>query len=190
MRREFRILAALCSAVLLSACPDATGPGGGKGAATISNDDEAEAAFLALKYAAESIDDQVATNFSGPLSLGGASVSGSKTYSSSSSSSSSSSTSTSDIYVSFNGFSSGNTVITGTVRWYDYYYSRTACSSSFCASSSDDYESLDGTSINITFEYDGKTYSDVISVDGSRDDVSTWTVTVTNKAGFSFTFYW
>jgi hypothetical protein len=189
MNRALSTLAIVCLAVSTTACPGSTEPGGGRNA-TISNDEEALAAFLALKYAAEAIDDQIATNFTGPLSLSGASVSGSKTASSTSSSSSSSSTSTTDIYVSFSGYSSGGATISGTVRWYDYYYGRTACSSSYCASSSDDYESLDGTSINITFEYDGKKYSDVISVDGSRDDVSTWSISVTNKAGVSFSIYY
>jgi hypothetical protein len=77
----------------------------------------------------------------------------------------------------------------GRVDWYDYYYSRTACSISTCASASDHSEALEGSSISVTFEYNGDTYSDQIDVDASSgSDTSSWSVTVTNRAGQSFSF--
>ncbi|MDQ3995031.1 MAG: hypothetical protein M3265_09565 [Actinomycetota bacterium] len=93
--------------------------------------------------------------------------------------------------VNFSGFSSGPSAMTasGRVDWYDYYYSRTACSITTCASASDHSEALEGSSISVTFEYNGETYSDRIDVDASSGrDTASWSVTVTNGAGQRFTF--
>lgn len=184
------------SALMLGAgCDGSNGPNNSK--AKISTDDEAEAAFGALRSAAAEVDGQVATDFSAPLSVAGAagtaSVTGDKTASSSSSVSSSTTTQETDLTINFVGYrSAGGVLASGSVRWFDYYYSRSACSDSGCASASDHSEALTGSSINITFESNGTTYSERIDVDASSgSDVSSWDVTVTNEAGerFSFTAY-
>lgn len=183
----------LLTAVNCDGGSDPNDPGGSN--ARITTQEIAEAAFAYLKAAGEDVDQQVATDFSAPLAISGAagtaSVTGEKTASSSSSYSSSSTTRQTDLMIDFADFKSSSSTgsVTGTVRWFDYYYSRTACSDSGCASASDHSEAVEGTSITITFEYDGKTYSDVIAVDaGSGSDSSSWDVELTNAAGESFSF--
>jgi hypothetical protein len=79
--------------------------------------------------------------------------------------------------------------LSGRIRWYDYYDSRTHCSDTECASTSDHSEAIEGSSIQVTFEQDGKTYKDKIDVDaGSPSYTSRWDVEVTNGAGESFSF--
>lgn len=199
MRRAYRMLTALCIAGVALGCPGkSTGPDGGRGRArSVDTDEVARIAFAYLKSVAEYVDGQVPANFSSPLSISGAtgsvSVAGRKTSSSSSSASSSSSTSTSDLALAFANYDWGGSgaTVTGTVSWYDYYYSRVACSGSYCASASDNSEAMEGQSIQITFEYDDVTYSDEIDVDASSDrDSSSWDVTVTNRAGQQFSFVW
>jgi hypothetical protein len=118
-------------------------------------------------------------------------VTGKKTSASNTSSCCSSSTQQTDIYITFSDFesSSGSTTVSGQVRWFDYYDSRTHCSSTDCASTTDDSEALEGSGVALGFEYDGKTYADEITVDASNPSYSSsWTVELTNGAGESFSF--
>jgi hypothetical protein len=194
-RRHLSKMAFLLVAAVGCDGSDPNGPSGS--GARVSTQELAEAAFAALRSAAAEVDGQVATDFSAPLSVSGASgtasVTGDKTSTSSSSYSSSTTTRQTDITIAFSDFQSDAGVsVSGSVRWFDYYYSRTACSDITCASASDHSEALEGTSIEVTFEYDGKTYSDTINVDASSgSDSSSWDVEVTNSEGdrFSFTAY-
>ena len=164
-------------------------------AQAIESTADAKIAFAYLMAEAEQIDGQVKTNFAGPLSISGiagsASVTGSKTSSSTSSYSSSLSTSNTDLNVAFAAFQSNasGAVVSGQIRWTNYSNSRTACTSSgYCASSSHHSQSLDGASVDVTFSYSGKTYGDRLTVDAGRDDVSSWSVALTNGAGQKFSF--
>jgi hypothetical protein len=164
--------------------------------AAIQSEADAKIAFAYLKAEAEQIDGQVRTNFAAPLSISGvngsASVTGSKTSTSSSSSSSTYSSQSSDLNVSFAAFrsSASGVAVSGATRWTDYSDSRTACSISTCASSSHHSQSVDGSSIAVTYSYSGKTYSDRVTVDASRNNVSSFSVALTNGAGDRFSFYY
>jgi hypothetical protein len=181
---------------LLAGC-DALGPSK-PSTKSISSEAIAEAAFQFLKSACTTVESAVPVRFTAPYAVSGASgsasVTGTKTASSTSSSSSVSSTSTSDLTIAFTAFGMKDVKgsVAGTVRWYEYHYSRTACSSSTCASSSDNSEAAEGTSVKVTFEYSNATYTDTITVDASSPEyTSRWDVKITTSAGkvYSFTAY-
>jgi len=201
MKRALRALGGIGGVGILIACSGSTGtePTGTESkqrAAAIESTADAKLAFAYLKAEAEHIDGQVNANFSGPLSIAGAagsaSVTGSKTSTRTSSSSSTFSSSISDLNVSFAAFrsSASGAAVSGQIRWTDYYSSRTACTSSYCATSSHHSQSLDGTSIDVTFSSSGKTYHDRLTVDAGRADVTSWSVDLTNGAGQKFSFYY
>ena len=75
------------------------------------------------------------------------------------------------------------------MRWFDYYYSRTACTSSFCSSASERSEAITGTAIRVQFVHNGETISDEITVDAdSPDYTARWNVKVTTRGGQVFNF--
>ena len=198
MKRALRALGGIGGVGILIACSASKGtePKQRTAAAKIESTADAKVAFAYLKAEAEQIDGQVRTNFSAPLSIAGvkgsASVTGSKTSTSTSSSSSMYSSHISDLNVSFAAFqsSASGAAVSGQIRWTDYSDSRTACSISTCASSSHHSQSLDGTSIDVTFSYSGKAYNDRLTIDASRNNVSSWSVALTNGAGQKFSFYY
>jgi len=161
---------------------------------SLSTQQDAEELFSDLKAMAAAIDGRVAKNFSGPVTVTGSSgkatVTGTKTSGGNTSTSSSSTTRTSNLTMTLSGYRSGQLTVTGVIKWYDYYYSRTACSSTTCASASDHSESLSGTSLDITYTpASGGSITDKVTISASSGkDSSRWSVTVTNKAGKKFTF--
>ena len=199
MKRAMRALGALGGVGILIGCSASKGTEPKKSSAAsaaIESEADAKIAFAYLKAEAEGIDGQVRTNFAGPLSIAGAngsaSVTGSKTSTSSSSTSSTYSSHISDLNVSFAAFQStaSAAAVSGAIRWTDYSDSRTACSISTCASSSHHSQSLDGSSIAVAYSYSGKTYSDRVTVNASRNNVSSFSVALTNGAGQRFSFYY
>jgi len=198
MIRALRALGAIGGVGVLIGCSGSTGTEPKQHAADAAIESEADAriAFAYLKAEAEQIDGQVRTNFAAPLAIAGvngsASVSGSKTSTSSSSSSSTYSSRISDLNVSFAAFqsSASGAAVSGAIRWTDYSDSRTACSISTCASSSHHSQSLDGSSIALAYSYSGKSYSDRVTVNASRNNVSSFSVSLTNGVGRKFSFYY
>ena len=198
MKRALLTLGAIGGVGILIGCSASKGtePKARAAGAAIESEADAKIAFAYLMAEAQGIDGQVKTNFSGPLSIAGAhgsaSVTGSKTSTSSSSSSSTYSSHISDLNVSFAAYqsSASGASVSGAIRWTDYSDSRTACSISTCASSSHHSQSLDGSSVALTYNYAGKTYSDRVTVDASRDNVSRFSVALTNGAGQKFSFYY
>jgi len=196
MRRVLRALSAIGCVGVLIGCSASKGtePKQRATGAAIESETDAKIAFGYLKAEAEQIDARVKTNFAAPLSIAGlngsASVSGSKTSTSSSSSSSTYSSRISDLNVSFAAFqsSAGAAAVSGVIRWTDYSDSRTACSISTCASSSHHSQSLEGSSIALAYDYAGKSYSDRVTVNASRNNVSSFSVALTNGAGRKFSF--
>jgi hypothetical protein len=203
MERAYRVAAALCIAGLVAGCSHLTSPdGGGDGGSgsarnskSITTSAQAQTLFTLLRSSGDAVDRQVSTNFNGATSVvgstGKASVTGKKTSSSTSSSSSSSTTRSTDLQIAFSDFrSSGSTLtVSGSMRWFDNYYSRTACSSTTCASSSDHSESMTGSSIHVEFQSSGEAYSDDIQLEATSPSyTSRWTVKITNRAGQVFSF--
>ncbi len=194
-----RVVTVLSVASLLAGCDSVTGPGNSASEAkskVISTSAQAQSAFSLLRSSAEAVDRQVSAPFNGSTSISGgggtAAVSGKKTSSNTSSLSSSSTSRMSDLQISFAGFASAPGAVSGNLRWFDYYYSRTACSSSSCASSSERSEAITGTAIRVQFVHNGESISDEITVDAdSPDYTSRWTVKITTRAGqvFSFSAY-
>lgn len=197
------LVIALVAASLLSACGglegddfdlDSPAPSSSKSSSSISTQQDAEELFSALKSMAAAIDGRVPKNFSSPVTVTGTSgkaiVSGTKTAGGNTSTSSTSTTRTSNLTLTLTGYKSGQLTVTGTLKWYDYYYSRTACSSTTCASASDHSESLSGTSLQVTYTpSSGVTMTDRVTVSASSGkDTSRWSVSVTNQAGKKFTF--
>ena len=193
-------LSALC--LLNSGCSSSTGDnaggggGGGGGGQAITTDAAAKSAWSFLWSAGAEVNGNVAVDFTGPVSVAGAagsaSVTGTKTESSTSYSTSYSTTRAADLNLSFASFvpvARPDGSLSGDMRWYDYYYSRTACSSSTCASSTHHTEAIEGTNLTVKFEAGGVTYSDVITISaGSPDYTSRWDVTITTKNGTVFSF--
>jgi hypothetical protein len=181
-------------------CTNSTGDdGGGDGGEAIATREAAEAAFHLLASAGSEVDGKVVVDFTGTVSVegeaGSVSVTGTKTRTTTSSASSSTTTAVSDLdltLVSFVPASRTDGSVSGDMRWYDYYYSRTACSDSGCASSTDHSEYIYGTAVAVRFEYAGVTYSDVVEITArSPEDSSQWDVDVTAADGtvYSFTSY-
>lgn len=132
--------------------------------------------------------------------LGGkAIVNGSYKKTQSSSSNSTSLSTIADMTINFQQYETEGLKLTGTMRFYESYSSRTACSSSGCASSTDTYSSYKTDStvgsgvsfapLAIQFTYNDKQYGDSILLDSDKDH-STWSVKLTNgnKVTFSFSY--
>ena len=191
MNTLLRSTAALVVATVASDCHLITGMD--NGAKPITTTAAAQSLFSLLKSSGAAVDRQVASTFNGTTSVSGsagtASVSGQKSNTRTSSSSSTTTTTQSDLQISFAGYRSSALTVTGKMRWFDYYYGRTACSSSACASSSSHSEAVSGTSIHVEFSYNGESYADTITIDAdSPGDVSSWSVKITTQAGQVFTF--
>jgi hypothetical protein len=194
-----RRLGSLVFVLVLSACDGATSPDeGGAGhdgptaGRAITTSAEAMQVFLMLKSTGEGVNRAVATNFAGPVTItgaeGSASVTGRKTSSSSSTSTSQTTRRMSDLQIDFASFQAGGGLlkVSGNLRWFDSYYSRTACSSTTCASSTDHSEAMEGRAIQVEFVFNGQRYSDEISVDvDSPDYTSRWSGKITNRLGQS-----
>jgi hypothetical protein len=201
MTRLIRVITTVCIATSISGCNLLTGVvggddgGGDSRGKPISTAAQAQAAFALLRASGDAVDRQLATTFNGSTSVTGASgqatVSGKKSATSTSSSSSTSTSRSTDLQISFAGFrmTGGTGSITGGMRWFDYYYSRTACSSTTCASSSDRSEAVEGTGIRVEFTSGGETISDEITIDAdSPSYTSRWTVKITTRSGQVFSF--
>ncbi len=164
--------------------------------ATISSASEAEAAVRAVKSACTFVDGKLAKGFSSPVSVSGASgnasASGKKTQEDSSTSYSSTTMKTTDISIVFSTFKelSTSAQLAGTVKWYDYYYSRFAYSSSGSASSTKETESISSTGLKVRFEYSGKTIEDTVDIAvDSPDYTSRWDGTIKTSSGKSYSIY-
>ena len=192
MSRLNRAVMVLTVASLVAGCDQITGSGETE-ERSISSAAQAQIAFSLLKASAEAVDRQVTAPFNSSASVsvasGTAAVSGRKSSTNTSSLSSTSTSRTSDLYINFANYTSAQGTVSGRLRWFDYYYSRTACSSSTCASSSERSEAIEGSAIRVQFTADGETLSDEITVDANSPDYTTrWTVKITNRAGQTFTF--
>jgi len=204
MKRYSRWSGILLMVAGMSACDFLVGPdddsgedggGGGGGAKAITTSAEARTLFALLRSSGEAVDLAVTAPFNGSTSvsgsLGRAAVTGKKTSSQTSTSSSSSTTTMSDLQIAYSSYRAGSSSLTvnGSMRWFEYYYSRTACSSSSCASSSDHSESMKGSAMSVQFDHGGVRYTDVVTIDAdSPEYTSRWNVKITTRAGQVLSF--
>jgi len=201
-----KLLTAACliSLFLLQACSK-DNDSDGNGGRAINNEELARAAFgkidaLWTAVLRPALGSQAQTYSGKELQGAGggkATVTGTFVKSSSSSFTSSLNSSTMDIVIAFDQYQYSDLRLNGSIRFYEYSYSRTACSSSGCASSSKNtsaYESkLKGldtalSPFNIELMHNGERFKDLILMD-SHKEFSTWKVDITNSDKTTFTFY-
>lgn len=194
----------LAALLLLQACgKDNDGPGGSGGKA-INSQELAKAAFgrISTLWTAtlRPALGQQAQTYSGKVLQGAgggkATVNGSYQKNSSSSSTSTLNSSSMNVVITFDQYQAGDLRLNGSIRFYEYSYSRTACSSSGCASSSKRtlaYESKSKWTdtvlapVNIEFSHNGNLLKDIILMD-SRKEYSLWEVEITNANNTTFKF--
>lgn len=182
--------------LIFSSCTKSEGPAGSsaENPLTLESKYDAARAWSVIKSTCDAIHTKlelgksIQETVSGPQA-GSASITGDKTESSSSSSTSRSNTKRTEIYINFQNYQlESGSILNGTLRYYKYYYSRTACSSSGCASKSDDSRSIKGDNFSVSFQNDnGMWVSDLLSVSVKSPDYTyRWNGSITNSNGQSF----